>query len=268
MDVTIVAQFFKKMKSSWRIARFAGVDINVHWSFSLVILAVALQGAAAQKELLNIALILVALLLLFGCVVLHELGHALMALWLRVEVRSITLLPVGGLAQIQAVPGKPGYEFLITAAGPLANLILALAVVPLLVTRDERLFLAFLTSPQGMMETIFYTPFASGIGTGLLIFLLLTNVILFVFNLIPAFPMDGGRMLRAGLALFLSYGRATQIAVGIGQLLALLLLLGAFWFPSPALLFMGLFVFVAGRPAAFKPRPRREPLPEEQKKGV
>lgn len=242
------------MKGSWRMARVAGVDINLHWSFSLVILWVLLHGAMGRRELANIVFILAAVLLLFACVMLHELGHALVARWLRVEVHSITLLPIGGLARIQAVPEQPLYELLITAAGPLANLALVAALLPLFFVLNERLLLlGFIASPATTMDMVMQSAFQEGAWAGLMVFLLLANSTLFVFNLIPAFPMDGGRILRAVLALFLSPVAATQIAIAVGQIIGLLLVVGAVWLRHPGLLIVAVFVLLTGNP----PRLRR-----------
>jgi Zn-dependent protease len=232
------------MKGSWRMARVAGVDINLHWSFSLVILWVLLHGAMGRRELANIVFILAAVLLLFACVMLHELGHALMARWLRVEVQSITLLPIGGLARIQAVPEQPLYELLITAAGPLANLALVAALLPLFFVLDERLLLLdFIASPATIMDMVMQSAFQEGAWAGLMVFLLLANSTLFFFNLIPAFPMDGGRILRAVLALGLSPAAATQIAIAVGQIIGLLLVVGAVWLRNPGLLLVAVLCY-------------------------
>ena len=246
------------MRGAWRLARIAGVDINVHWSFSLVILWILAQGILDQKELPNILFILMAVLLLFVCVMLHELGHAVAALWLRVEVKSITLLPIGGLVRIQAVPERPVYELVITGAGPLTNLAIALLLVPpYLLLNQQPLFTSLLTSPGTLLEATLHSS-SQEPAIGLMLFLLLANGILFVFNLIPAFPMDGGRILRAVLALFLSGPTATRIAIVAGQLIGLALILAAFWLMSPILLLVAVLILFAGLPFRFdRPGPAR-----------
>lgn len=236
------------------MARLAGVDINVHWSFSFIIVWIILQGALSHGKLEGIVFALVAVLLLFVCVTLHELGHAFMALRLNVRVKNIILLPIGGLAQMQSLPEKPEHEMLIAGAGPAVNLSITMALVPAaLMFSEEALLRGFLASPGTVLEAVMQSFFQEGALLGLIIFLLLSNAILFVFNLIPAFPMDGGRILRAVLALFLSYLLATRIAVAIGYTIALLLVLGAFHFRNPGLLFVAVFVFIAGRPVRVKP---------------
>lgn len=239
------------MKGAWRLARIAGVDINVHWSFSLVIFWILAQGILDQKELPNILFILMAVLLLFVCVMLHELGHAVAALWLRVEVKSITLLPIGGLARIQAVPERPVYELLITGAGPLTNLVIALLLAPpYLLLNQQPLLASLLTSPGTLLEATLHSS-SQEPAVGLMLFLLLANGILFGFNLIPAFPMDGGRILRAVLALLFSARTATRIAITVGRLIGLALLLSGFWLRSPVLLLVAILIFLAGLPFRF-----------------
>ncbi|MCL4295619.1 MAG: site-2 protease family protein [Anaerolineae bacterium] len=242
------------MRGSWRMARLAGVNINVHWSFSFIILWVIVQGAVSHRNLEAIIFALVAVLLLFACVTLHELGHALIALRLNVPVKNIILLPIGGLAQMQSLPEKPVHEMLIAGAGPLVNLSLVIGLIPAaFFFSEEALLWGFLDSPGTVLEAVMQSFFEQGAVLGLIIFLLLSNVILFIFNLIPAFPMDGGRILRAFLALFVAYPLATQIAVMVGRTIALLLILGSFYFRNPALLFVAIFVFIAGRPIRVKP---------------
>lgn len=238
------------------MARLAGVDINVHWSFSFIILWVILQGSFSHGSIEAIVFALVALLLLFCCVTLHELGHALVALRLNVRVKNIVLLPIGGLAQMQSLPEKPFHEMLIAAAGPLVNLIIALGLIPFVfIFSEEALLIGLVASPGTVLDAVMQSFFQRGAVLGLVIFLLLANMILFVFNLIPAFPMDGGRILRAVLAMFLPHAHATQIAVSLGQSIALLLVVSAFYFKNPGLFFVAIFVFMAGRPLKVKPAP-------------
>lgn len=246
------------MKGAWRVARVAGVDFYMHWSFSLIIPWMILQSAYGHREIEALIFIFVAMLLLFGCVALHELGHAWMALRLNVVVRSVTLLPIGGLAQIQAVPDKPLREFLIAAAGPLVNFAIAIGLVVILLFVDSMLLVSFLTTPLSITEAIFSRAAVwQSPLSGFIVFLLLANIALFVFNLIPIFPMDGGRMLRALLSIFFSYTRATQLAVAIGQLIAGLMLFTAWHLKNFGLMLAAIFVFVAGLPFFIGQGPRR-----------
>jgi Zn-dependent protease len=199
------------MKGSFRFLRLAGIDVKLHFTFPLILLWGAVRWAAPHgtEGAVFGALLMAAL---FACVALHELGHALAARWLGIPVREIVLLPIGGLAVLGRNPRRPLHELLIAAAGPLVNVILA--------------FLLFLVlRVQG-------TPFSPGrelLAAGFgepslhtaLLWLFGSNVALVLFNLLPAFPMDGGRILRALLAIPLGFTRATRWASGLGQLLAL-----------------------------------------------
>jgi Zn-dependent protease len=241
-----------RLKGVWRIAKVAGVDVNIHWSFSLVILWLVWQGFFGYRQLPGLIFMSVTLLLLFGCVALHELGHALAARRLDVVVKNIIILPIGGLAQVQSLPDKPLQDLLIAAAGPLVNLALAAGAVFSLAIWGKLGFLrGFLASPDTVTEAILESPFHQDAFAGLIIFMLMVNGLLFAFNLIPAFPMDGGRILRAVLGLFLPYDRATWVALAVGQLLAILILLAALRWGSFALLLVGGFVLAAGLFAKF-----------------
>jgi len=156
---------------------------------------------------------------LFGCVTLHELGHSLAAQYFKIPVREIVLLPIGGVAMLGKLPEKPVQELIIAAAGPAVNVAiaggLALAGGPLLATLDGRGLLEGSIPPPSPATFLFW--------------LLAANITLVVFNMIPAFPLDGGRMLRAVLAMFTNYARATKIAATIGQAIAVALgVLGVF----------------------------------------
>ncbi len=235
------------VRGAWRVARIAGIDINVHWSFSFLILWLILHSAFGRQPWQQVIFVSLAILLLFGCVALHELGHALTARWLNVAVKNILILPIGGLVQVQSVPEKPLLDFSIAAAGPLVNLVLTIGCALLLLAIGEvGLVFGFMTSPATVIEAIALSPFRQDIVVGLLIFLLLANLILFIFNLIPAFPMDGGRIMRALLSLILPYQRASAIAGGLGRLVAVLLILAAFSLKSWGLLVVGGLVLLTG----------------------
>jgi Zn-dependent protease len=162
----------------------------------------------------------------FACIALHELGHSVVAQQLGVQVKSITLLPIGGVAALRNIPENPWHEIAITLAGPMVNAAIAAVLLPF-TGLPSRLFL--LTMPQN--------------AQGLLLNLAQANITLFLFNFIPAFPMDGGRLLRAILALVLSYRRATAIAATVGQGLAILFILAGLKF-SFWLVIIGMFIFM------------------------
>ncbi len=215
----------RPMGWSWKIGRLAGIDVHVHATFFLLLLWLGL--VYGQKGGLPAAVHgIVFILLLFGCVVLHELGHALTARRFGIRTRHIVLLPIGGVASLEKMPEDPKQEILVALAGPAVNVAIAA-------------FLWLLLSVQPV------TPLAAGgaVEGGLLQNLLVLNLFLAVFNLLPAFPMDGGRVLRAVLALRMDRIRATRTAAFVGQIMALWLgFMGLMH--NPILLFIALFVWI------------------------
>lgn len=200
------------MNWSCRLGRMAGIAVDVHLTFALL-----LGWALFTGELGFVVL-------LFGIVLLHELGHAMMARQFGVETRAITLLPIGGVAQMDAMPARPAHELLVALAGPAVNMALVTALLPLALA---------LSGPEALVT-----------GDGLLPRLLWANVGLALFNLLPAFPMDGGRVLRSLLTMRSGVLDATVTAAQVGQVLAIAMgaigLLG-----SPTLVLIAVFVWVA-----------------------
>jgi Zn-dependent protease/CBS domain-containing protein len=223
------------MKWAWRIGRVRGIEIKVHITFVLALAwgAFVLGWSGPAGRLYGAFLTVI----LFGNVLLHELGHALAAQRYGIRVEDIILLPIGGVARLHQLPERPKYELVIALAGPAVNLLLAVLVLLFLTP-----LLLFDALPS--YGSLFYSVTQPGI-LGVLIFMLVTNVSLFLFNLIPAFPMDGGRVLRALLALRQPYARATALAVAVGRGIALLLGLFGFLGGNPGMAFAGLFVFFA-----------------------
>ncbi len=221
------------MKWSWRIGSFAGIGVYIHATFLLilgwVVLSHWLQGHTVAATVAGV----VFMLALFGCILLHEFGHALMAKKYGIRTRDITLLPIGGVARLERMPDEPRQELWVALAGPAVNVVIAAALYAWLTLSDT-------LEPLGSLGL------ASGSFWERLMVL---NVFVVVFNLIPAFPMDGGRVLRALLAMRLEYTRATQIAATVGQGLALVFgFVGLF--TNPFLLFIALFVWIgAGQEA-------------------
>jgi Zn-dependent protease/CBS domain-containing protein len=222
------------MKWSWKIANIAGIDVFIHATFLLIIGWVGLSYWQQTGTLAGTLEGIAFTLLLFGCVVLHEYGHALTARRYGIKTRDITLYPIGGVARLERMPEKPIQEFWVALAGPAVNVAIAVLLFAWLVISGTLAPLAALGMTSG--------PFVER--------LLLVNISLVLFNLIPAFPMDGGRVLRSLLAMRLEYTRATQIAATVGQGLALLLgLVGLF--SNPFLVFIALFVWIgAGQEAS------------------
>ncbi|MFO7168300.1 MAG: site-2 protease family protein [Chloroflexota bacterium] len=200
---------------SFPIARVAGIDIKVHITFFLILILGAIQGGASAGTTGALFGVLL-MLLLFLCVTLHELGHSVVAQRLGIPVREIILLPIGGLALLSRNPTKAWHELVIAAAGPLVNVVIALVLALVTGTAAAVGALdleALELVPQRLTPSV----------TSLLVWLIFANVTLVIFNLIPAFPLDGGRIFRALLAMFMGFPRATRIASGVGQLVAIVL---------------------------------------------
>ncbi|MBV8550727.1 MAG: site-2 protease family protein [Acidobacteriaceae bacterium] len=215
------------MRWSWKIGRFAGIDLYVHATFFLLILWVVILHWLVGRSVAAVVSGVEFILALFACVVLHEFSHALTARRFGVKTKDITLLPIGGVSHFEKMPEKPWQEFWVSVAGPLSNIAIAILIYIVL-------FLSAGFKPiRGLSITS--GPFLER--------LMVANVILAGFNLIPAFPMDGGRVLRALLATRMDHVSATQKAAAIGQALALLFgFIGLF--TDPFLLFIAFFVWI------------------------
>ena len=190
------------MKWSLKLGSFAGIRVYLHWTFVLLLGWILFshlgQGHDWAEAWLGVGFIIA----LFGCVLLHEFGHALTAKHYGIRTRDITLLPIGGIARLERLPENPRHELLVTLAGPAVNVVIA-AVLWVAIG----LFIPGIPNPEMMEE----------MRIPLLVRLFTVNVWLVLFNMIPAFPMDGGRVLRAVLAMRMNYARATQVAASIGQ---------------------------------------------------
>ncbi|MBV8606479.1 MAG: site-2 protease family protein [Singulisphaera sp.] len=201
------------MRTSWKIGRVMGIDLYLHPTFLMLLVFIGAMQGGLESVLLASAT--------FGCVLLHELGHALMARRFGIETEDITLYPIGGIARLKRMPRAPGAELLIAMAGPMVNV----------------LIVGILVAALGVLD-----------GSGLDLFLgslMQINIILAAFNLIPAFPMDGGRVLRALLSGWLGRARATMVAAGLGRGLAVLFglycLFNAMWIQA----FLAAFIYFA-----------------------
>ena len=198
------------MNGSIRLVTLFNIPVKIHWSFGLVFIWVGLLGWLNQFDIQRVIWLLFIFMSLFICVVMHEYGHALMARRYGVRTRDIVLSPIGGLARLEKIPENPYHEFNIALAGPLVNFVLAgLIFGGVFIFGDgweyvQARLLSVETSPRNFLPT-----------------LATMNLALAVFNLIPAFPMDGGRILRALLAMKLDRSKATRYATIIGQGLAI-----------------------------------------------
>lgn len=225
------------MDSSVRLFSVRGIDIKVHVTFPLILIWAAIQfGALSQEGLSGAVFGVVVTLLLFVIVVLHELGHSFTALEFDVPIRQIVLLPIGGVAQMGRIPDQPSQEFLVAIAGPAVNFALAIGFWILALVLGVSLgFQDIVRSLRGMGSLEFASVFR---------YVFATNFFLGVFNLLPAFPMDGGRVLRALLASRMDYGRATAIAVMVGQGMAWLMGLWGFLGGGFFLIIIAVFIYM------------------------
>lgn len=215
------------MKWSWKIGAYRGIGVYVHATFLLIILWVAYTHWAQSGDLGETIAGIVFVLALFGCVVLHEFGHALTAQKYGIKTRDITLLPIGGVARLERMPDEPRQELWVALAGPAVNVVIAVILYGWLLLTATLQPLDDLTVTRGS--------FAER--------LMVVNIFLVLFNLIPAFPMDGGRVLRAILAMRMNYTRATQVAATLGQGIAFLFAFIGFFY-NPFLIFIALFVWI------------------------
>src|SRR4051794_7409303 len=219
------------MDGSFKIGRFSGIEVRMHWTFLLLVAFFAFVGYQSSGSLAGALTPIAVIVALFICVLLHEFGHSLVAQRLGIVVRSITLLPIGGVSNLESIPEKPSDEVKITLAGPLVNVVLA----PIFFG------VGLLLGAQPRMPTDLFT----GIGSvGQFFFYLgYLNVVLALFNLIPAFPLDGGRVLRGALATRLGALRATEIASRVGQLFALAFFILGLLGGNFLLALIGVFIF-------------------------
>jgi Zn-dependent protease len=231
------------MRSSLKIATVFGIEVRIHVTFFLVLAWIALvyyQIAGLSGAIQGVLFMLV----LFGCVLLHEFGHAFAAREFGIKTPDITLLPIGGVARLSRIPDKPWQELVVAIAGPLVNVVIAVALTFVIHGTTEILQIERLENPR----------------IELLDALRSINVMLVLFNMIPAFPMDGGRVLRSLLAMVMPYTLATQIAAWIGQGLAIVFaifgLRGNFF-----LIFIAFFIFVGAQQEVAMSKLRRSSQP-------
>ncbi|MCB0569165.1 MAG: site-2 protease family protein [Phaeodactylibacter sp.] len=231
------------MAWSLKIFRFAGINVYLHWTFLLLLIWIVVASLSSGQPTAEALMPAWVILSLFGCVLLHEFGHALQARRYGITTERITLLPIGGVASLEKMPEKPGQELLVALAGPAVNLAIA-AVLGAYILASGISFKLF-----PLFEDISQVKD----GAGFVAILLKMNAILFLFNLIPAFPMDGGRVLRALLSINFNRAQATAIAARIGQFLAMGFVLVGLFSPNFLLIFIGLFIYLgAGGEATYE----------------
>ncbi len=214
------------MKWSWNVGRIAGIDLKIHLTFVFLLIWTGFATLTSGGDMTAVAGDLLLILALFLCVVLHEYGHALTARLFGIHTQDITLLPIGGVARLESMPEDPKEELAVAAAGPAVNLVIGGALlVSLLLT-------GFFSSPLDI----------SSLTENFWVQLMTMNFSLVAFNLIPAFPMDGGRVLRGILGLMMDRVKATKIAANIGRGIAVLMGLIGF-FINPWLVLIAIFIW-------------------------
>lgn len=254
-DLSFTQETTSLSSQRFRLGTFFGIGLYVHWTFALLIAYVTYVTWASGASPVMVAFTIVQLLTVFACVTLHEYGHALAARRYDVETHDITLLPIGGVARLKRIPQIPIQEFVIAVAGPAVNVVIAaILLILIFATGQGWLFEAFyqvmsgtiapeeLETTRQTIDQVFETP--TLIGFALSIFTI--NVILVLFNMVPAFPMDGGRVLRSLLAMVLPYVSATRWAQRIGVVCAILMAAAALTSEPPRivmLLISGFIVF-------------------------
>lgn len=221
------------MRSSVEIGKVFGIPIRIHFTFFLLLIFIALTGINEGIEGL-FRVILVCWV--FICVVLHELGHSLMARYFGIKVDSITLLPIGGVAAMRTVPTRPAAEFLISAAGPAVSVFLSILFGIL----SSRLY--------GRDIWSYYSEY--NFDAPIIVQLSIINLALAIFNLIPAFPMDGGRLVRAILWYKYGFLKATAFAASIGKFLAVVMLIAALLMGKFLLAIIALFIYLGAQTEA------------------
>lgn len=221
------------MKWSFRIFEFNGTQVRVHVTFLLLLgwFGFSFLSTEGLEAAMSATVFILAL---FTCVVLHEFGHATAARYYGIRTPDITLLPIGGVARLERIPRNPFQELVIAIAGPLVNVFIAAALVLILGKLPGNLWATDIGNPAMIPMN-----------------LLKINLMLVLFNLVPAFPMDGGRMFRAVLAMFMGYAEATRIAASVGQMLAMMGGLLGIFTGSIFLILIAIFIFMgAGQEAA------------------
>lgn len=220
------------MRWSWSLGRYAGIQVYMHMSFLLIIVWIILMHWMMNAGLMKTLEGVIFTLILFVCVIFHEFGHALTARHFGIRTKDIVLLPIGGVARLEKMPDKPVQELWVAIAGPAVNLGIALILFGFLMTaqifsRVEEFSFTIRSVAQGdFFERLFFA-----------------NVFLALFNLIPAFPMDGGRVFRAFMAMRMDYVRATKIAAQFGQIIAVFFAFAGLLF-NPFLIIIALFIWL------------------------
>ena len=220
------------LRGSAALFTFRGIQVYVHWTFLILLGYITYLGLSGGKTGVAILGELALVLIVFICVLMHEFGHALMAQRFGVQTKDITLLPIGGIANLERMPEEPRQEFWITVAGPLVNLEIAGVVFIVIAIMGVSMLFGFL-----FLDATTWT--------NVLLFIFGANMMLFLFNLLPAFPMDGGRILRSVLSMRMPRDKATRIAAAVGRFFAIGFVVFGLFDGQPFLALIGVFIFFA-----------------------
>lgn len=220
------------MRGGLPLFRFRGIQVFLHWTFLLLPAYIIFVNTTEGSDLLTTLSKTGGVFIVFGFVVLHEFGHALTAQYYGINTRDITLLPIGGIASLERMPDDPKKEFWITFFGPFVNLFLASVTGILIFLGDTHYFQIDLFNDLTSWPDVASSLFMANLG-------------LLLFNLIPAFPMDGGRILRSLLSMRMGRTTATRIATVIGRVFAVCFVVFGLYSGAPVFAIIGLFIFMA-----------------------
>lgn len=210
------------------LLKLAGIDIYIHWTFLILLAFIGVTNWMKTGSMEQVVWSMAFISVLFLCVLLHEMGHSLAARRYGIGTRSITLLPIGGVASLEKIPEDPKQEIVVAFAGPAVNMVIAGTLLLIL-------------SLTGKLSELNPEDFTNIQASNFLILLMVVNITLVAFNLLPAFPMDGGRVFRAALSFVVDRVKATKIAANAGKLVALLFIVYGL-FNNPFLILIGIFV--------------------------
>jgi len=220
------------MKQRLKLGKFRGIPIYVHWTFSLVILYFVYSSVQCGLDAIGVLWVVGFVLTIFTCVVLHELGHSLSARWYGIDTEDITLLPIGGVARLKSMPREPLREIVVAVMGPMVNIVIAIGLLVYFWLTSQNIW------PNIIVENCLIVNQAN-----FLHWLFVTNFGLVLFNMIPAFPMDGGRVLRGLLGFGFKRVTATKIASIIGRVCAVGFAAWSFTGGGPVLMLIAFFVY-------------------------
>ncbi|MBK9109704.1 MAG: site-2 protease family protein [Saprospiraceae bacterium] len=222
-------------EKAWYIGSFAKIPVKIHWTFLLILIYIIGSGLSEGASTKEIVIEVCFILAMFFCVVLHEFGHALTAQRYGIKTEDIILLPIGGVARLRNMPEKPIQELIVAIMGPMVNVVIALLLfIFLSIYMDINIF------SLDLLENIHF-----GNWSGFLPLLMISNIMLVLFNMIPAFPMDGGRVLRALLSMNFGRLKATRIASLAGQAICIVLIAIGLYYSAYTLALIGVFIFLS-----------------------